>query len=51
MKLNIDKHKAMRFPDLICKINKKLFEKFNPKGAHKLESADHLCLPFIDQSQ
>ena len=50
---NFDKsiHKAMIFPVGINQTNKKLSVMVQPKNACKLEFADHLWLPVLDQSQ
>ena len=45
------KHKAIKIPDGSFQTNKKLFDMVNPKSACKLEFADHLWIPFLDQPQ
>ena len=42
-------HKAMIIPVDIHQTNKKLYVKVQPKNACKLEFADNLLLPFLDQ--
>ena len=49
--LYINKRKAMRIPDRICRNNNKLFVTVNPRIVCKLVFADHLQLPFHDQPQ
>ena len=44
-------HKAMVIPDRNFQNNKKLFVTVHPNNACKLEFADRLWLPFLDQSQ
>ena len=41
----------MIIPDEIYQTNQKLFVSVQPKNACKLEFADHLWLPFLDQPQ
>ena len=41
----------MRITDGIFQTNKKLFVTVHPKNARKLEFADNLWLPFVDQLQ
>ena len=50
-KYNKDIHKPMRILDDIFKTNNKLFVTVYSKNTCKVESADHLWLPFIDQPQ
>ena len=49
--LNMNKHKAMRIPCLICQTNKKLFVKVNKKIACTSEFSDHLWIPFLNKRQ
>ena len=44
-------HKGMRIPVDIYQTNKKFFVTVQPKNACKLEFADHLWIPFIDEPQ
>ena len=48
-KYDPDIHKDMRATDKGFQTNKKLFVTVHPKITCKLELADHLWLPFIDQ--
>ena len=50
-KYDINIHKDMRIPVDIYQTNKKLLNIFQPKNICKLEFADHLWLPFLDQPQ
>ena len=49
--MHINEHKAMIITDCMCQTNEKLFAAFNPKDTSKLEFADYLWLPFLDQPQ
>ena len=44
-------HKATRIPVDINQTNKKFYVTVQPKNVCKLEFADHLWLPFLDQIQ
>ena len=48
-KCNMNKHKAMRISDGIFQNNNKLFLAINPKQTLKMELADNLWIPFLDQ--
>ena len=47
----MNKHKAMKIHNRICKNIKKLFVTVNPRNVCKMEFSDHLWLPFLDQPQ
>ena len=47
----MNKHKPMIIPDLICQNNNKLFVMINLRNTCKLEFADHLWIPSMDQPQ
>ena len=50
-KYDMNIHKDMRIPVDIYQTNKKLLNTVQPKNTCKLEFADHLWLPFLDQLQ
>ena len=51
MKLNMNKHKDMKFSCHICLKKYKLFLMVNPKNLCKLEFTDHLWIQYLDQPQ
>ena len=50
-KINMNEHKAIIISYRVYQTNKKLFVAVNPNVIFRLESADNLCLPFIDRPQ
>ena len=41
--------KGYNIPDSICQTNKKIFVAINPNNGCKMEFADYLSLPYLDQ--
>ena len=50
-KSNMNKHKVVIITGQIYQNNKKLFVTFNSRNECRMDFADRLWLPFIDQSQ
>ena len=50
-KFNINEHKAVRIPELICQNNNIFFVTVNPRNTCRMDFADHLWLLFLDQTQ